>query len=99
MRQFLGILMVVAALGACTKFPELDAAVSDEAKAADYPKLIPAAQIEQNQPKGRLSDTEGEALLARAARLRQRGAILRGLPVIDEAARLRFSRVLKSLGG
>ena len=30
MRQFLGILMVVAALGACTKFPELDAAVSDE---------------------------------------------------------------------
>ena len=86
-------------LGACTQFPELDAAISDEAKAADYPRLVPAKSIRANTPKDRLKPNDGPDLLARAERLRKRGEILRGLPVIDEAARERFARVLNDLGG
>lgn len=105
MRKTLILLAIVpmfaalTGLSACAKFPELDAAISDEAKAADYPNLVPASQIAKRRTDGRLKADEGAQLLARAERLRKRGEILRGLPVIDEAARLRFARVLENLGG
>jgi len=94
------LITICMALVACAKFPELDAAVSDRAKASDYPQLVPAQNIavKRDGPK-RLAKGDGEALLARANRLRQRGAILRGLLVVDEAARLRFSAALRRLGG
>ena len=96
-------LMIIAvgiALAACTQFPELDAAVSDRARAADFPKLIPAERIAAKRTAGgRLGEEDGAKLLARADQLRRRGEILRSLPVVDEAARLRFSAVLNRLGG
>lgn len=94
------IFVLCGALSACTQFPELDAAVSDRARAADYPSLVPAERIAAKRDSGgRIQEGDGEALLARAERLRQRGRILRGLPVIDEAARLRFAATLNRLGG
>ena len=93
-------LILAVSLSACTQFPQLDAAVSDRARSADYPSLIPAERIAAKRDSGgRLQEGDGEALLARADRLHERGRILRGLPVVDEAARLRFASVLKRLGG
>lgn len=93
-------LLACAALTACTQFPELEAAVSDRAKASDYPKLILAERLAQERTgPSRLGQEDGPALLARAQRLKARGAILRGLPTIDESTRLRISARLKALGG
>ncbi|KMW58001.1 hypothetical protein AIOL_002969 [Candidatus Rhodobacter oscarellae] len=88
-----------AVLAGCAQFPELDAAVSARAKAADYPSLVPADDILAKRREARLSPEDGAALLERAERLRQRGAILRALPVIDEETRRRISARLSSLGG
>lgn len=92
-------LSVCTLLAACAQFPDLDAAVSDRAKAADYPQLVPAEQILTRDITPRLDDDAGDRLLARAERLRARGRILRGLAAVDEAARLRFAARLKALGG
>lgn len=99
MRLFLGMAILAAALSGCARFPELDAAVSEAARAADYPSLVPAERILSRKRAGRLAENDGEILLARAANLRRRAAILRGIPVVDEDARLRFADRLRRLGG
>lgn len=87
-------------MAACTEFPDLDAAISDRAKASAYPSLVPAEQlIQQRSGPKRLMPSDGDALLARAQRLRARGAILRAQPTIDEETRLRISARLTALGG
>lgn len=93
------VVALVVSLGACVRVPDLEGAVSEAARNADFPNLVPADTITDRRADTRLRPADGPALLARAERLRQRGEILRGLPVVDEAARLRFAQTLKRLGG
>lgn len=92
--------MILAACGlsACAQFPELDAVISEDAKRADYPVLIPADGILARGRAGTLTDATTRNLRARAANLRARAALLRGQP-IDDATRLRLAARLKRLGG
>ncbi len=75
-RCFTG-LALICALSACSNFPDLDAAASDAAKDAPYPKLVPTARItteatqKQIVPEtSKVLETRVESLQARAARLR-----------------------------
>ena len=99
MRAVLRISAFAAVLAGCTTFPQLDAVVSDEARRADYPRLVPAAGLLAKRSEGRLTETSGEALLARAARLQARARILRNVATIDEETRLRIAARLRRLGG
>lgn len=94
------LIAIVAALAlpACSQFPQLDAAVSEQARRADYPELIPAGDVLGRRSEGRLTDRDADSLIARAANLRARAALLRGAP-IDEETRLRLAARLKRLGG
>ncbi|MCG6902605.1 MAG: hypothetical protein LJE68_07980 [Rhodobacter sp.] len=99
MRPFLCLPVIAALLAGCTSFPQLDSATSLEAKRAPYPKLIPAEGLLAKRGEGRLTPESGEALLARAARLRARAAILRRIQAVDEETRLRIAGRLRQLGG
>lgn len=92
------IFTVTMGLTACADFPDLDAAISDDARNADYPALVPAEGILARGEAGTLTESSGPALQARAANLRARAALLRGI-AIDEETRLRLAVRLKRLGG
>lgn len=77
-------LSVVLALSACSiRAPELDASITPASRQADWPELVPLGPLlagaEALGP--RAADTEGRSLEWRAADLRRRAAILRGLAV------------------
>jgi len=82
----------------CESYPQLDAVVSDEAWASDYPALVPTEQLRAAAaPRGPRATTLGAAaqppaaqIDARAARLRARAAGLRGA-VLDEADKSRLN--------
>ncbi len=76
-------------LAGCADFPALDAAISDRARAADYPVILPLdALLAQGDiaalPQGAAS------LPARADALRARARALAARPVIDAATRARL---------
>ena len=73
---------------ACAEFPEVDAALAAGDPDAGYPDLLPFEQLAPDQDTS-LSETDDEALLARAAGLRNRADGLRG-PVIDRDTRDRM---------
>lgn len=79
-------------LGGCSPFPDLDARVSAEAKAAPFPDLAPTAPILASVPPP-TAEAAGDALDARAAGLRGRAGALRGQPVLDPDSRARLSAV------
>ena len=99
MRQFWHPFLIAALLAGCSSFPQLDAVVSDEARRADYPNLIPAERLLAKRDAGRLDENSGRALLARASRLRARARILRSLTEINDEVRLRLAPQLRRLGG
>lgn len=75
----------------CTNVPELDDAVPDWVRDADYPALIPltgdlAAAPATGEEAARLQSQ----LAARADGLNRRAQGLRGVPVLDEADRARL---------
>ncbi|MCR8826289.1 hypothetical protein [Pseudosulfitobacter koreensis] len=95
MRLFLVTALIAAplALAACAQFPELDAAISERAKAADYPELVNVAPILAR------AENDGPApavvqgnLEARVAALRSRAARIKGSSVIDSADRTRLAQ-------
>lgn len=99
MRQMaiaLGLLVFVAG---CAQFPQLDAVVSEEAKRADYPELIPAQGLLERRQEGRITADTGPALLARADRLRARARLLRQITEVNDATRIRLRDRLRRLGG
>ncbi|KZY34478.1 hypothetical protein A3731_19050, partial [Roseovarius sp. HI0049] len=94
LRPFL-VLCAAALAAGCGSFPQLDAVVSDEAWASDYPALVPAETLRARATARPLSAdgmTLEEAAApapgidARAARLKARAARLRG-EVIGQADR------------
>ncbi|MEP1884919.1 MAG: hypothetical protein ABJJ12_07095, partial [Marinomonas sp.] len=77
-------LVLGASLAACTQFPALDHTVTAEAEAAEYPTLVPiaqllaSAQVDSTDPVQTTAaiDARLAALRARAERLR--GSVLTG---------------------
>ncbi len=99
MRRSICIFLAVATLAAgCATFPELDAAVSPEARRAAYPVLIPTQPVLDRRADVRVTPETGEALERRAANLRARARLLRG-SVVDDDTRRRLSNRLRALGG
>ena len=94
----LPLLPAVALMAACASFPELDAVISEEARRADYPVLVPAQGLLAKRGDGTITEATGAALQARATNLRARAALLRGQPIDDET-RLRLRARLRRLGG
>lgn len=77
------------ALTACAEFPEVDAALASDGPPLDYPELLPFEQLlTASEP--RLTETDDDALRARAAGLRNRADGLRG-PVIEPQTRDRMN--------
>ncbi len=75
----LTVLVALPLLAACAQFPDLDAAVSEEAKTAPPPELVPVERIlgpATAVPPSTGDETE-EELRARAAALRARANRLR----------------------
>lgn len=83
-------LWIVFGLGmsACAQFPEVDAALNGDNPVSDYPDLVPFEDL-LSGPDPQISETDDDALLARARDLRQRADGLRP-PVIDRETRDRM---------
>lgn len=80
--------------GACATFPELGRLPTDQT--ADLPRLLPMEQLlAQANATPRATDATGQGLAARAARLRNRAALMRG-PVHDPATRARLSAAIEA---
>jgi len=94
------VLSLAAALliAGCASFPELDAAISPEARQAGYPTLVPVGGVLARRDAARIAPETEAALLARAANLRARARLLRGV-VVEEETRLRLAARLRRLGG
>ena len=92
MRFAFALFTLLAALPACTEFPQLDATVSPQQANAPFPEFVPLAPIlaQANASSGaaELANTDIEP---RLANLRARAARLRG-PVIPAAIRARMLR-------
>jgi hypothetical protein len=92
MRFAFTLFTLLAALPACTEFPELDGTIAPERANAPYPELVPLAPLlaQANTSSGaaELANTDIEP---RLANLRARAARLRG-PVIPSATRSRMLR-------
>jgi len=99
MRKIIGSVVIMTVLAACTDFPQLDAAISEDAKAAAYPALVPADSLLAKREGDRITAQTGPELLARAARLRARAKLIRGIETVDEATRIRLRNRLRALGG
>jgi len=91
-------LLCLASVTACAEFPELDTAISAEARRAPFPELVPIGPILERRNDARTDGTEAEALEARAAALRARARLLRGATINDET-RQRLTPRLEALGG
>lgn len=99
MRTAVCSLVFLAFLAACTDFPQLDAVVSEDAKNAAYPDLVPADRLLEKRQEGRITAQTGPDLMARADRLRARARLIRGIETVDEATRIRLRDRLRALGG
>jgi hypothetical protein len=82
-------------LTACGRFPDLDGAISERARQAQYPRLVPLDAL-LGAAFANVQDAQGEGarLVARAARLRVRAAAMRH-PVVDRRTRARMAAALK----
>jgi len=78
-------------LASCTQFPELDSQLSDNAKNADYPTLLPVEHLLAGVDQSQISPEMQAGLTARIANLKARAARLRGR-VIDSGTRQRMAQ-------
>ncbi len=78
---------------ACAEFPEVDAALAAGDPSAEYPELLPFEQL-VSEREAQLTEADDDALLTRAADLRNRANGLRG-PVIDTGTRDRMDDGVK----
>ncbi len=80
---------LVALLGACNQFPELDHTVDSDAQAAGYTDLVPIETIKAAVPETQIEPKTEEDLEDRVERLKKRANGLRGA-VVDEATQERM---------
>jgi len=79
------------ALAACTaNLPDIDATISERARAADYPTLQPLPDLITRSEAGSSVVVETASLNARVARLKARARALKGRTIIDGATRLKL---------
>lgn len=84
----------LALTGACATFPELGRLPTDQT--ADLPRLLPMEQLlAQANATPRATEATAQGLAARAARLRNRAALMRGA-VHDPATRARLSAAIEA---
>ncbi|MBP7002490.1 hypothetical protein [Amaricoccus sp.] len=95
-----GLLAMLALVGCAP--PEAAAPVSEHVRAAPPPHLLPTSAFEAPRAEGLASaqsvEAERDALAARAAALRARGAALSGTPVLEEGERARLEPVAEDAG-
>lgn len=72
------VFILTLSLTACAEFPALDATVTDEMKAADFPALAPTSELEALQAPPQATEATAASVNARAAALRARAARLQG---------------------
>lgn len=89
--RFALALFLIAALTACSQFPQLDETVGDAARKAPYPDLIPIEKFHAQIPDTLIEPTTAPQVEARVAQLKARAARLRG-SVIDNATRTRMQQ-------
>lgn len=99
MRHFLAIAVSSALVAGCANFPELERAVSADARRMTYPNLIPSEDLSAESRSAQMGPETGENLSGRAERLRARADILRSVEIIDDETRMRISDRLENLGG
>ena len=98
MRAFRILLIATAVLAGCAEFPDLESRITPGARNAPFPSLVPAGQITGRRSLARTTAADGERLAARAAALRARARLLRGIS-IDDDTRRRLAPLLNRLGG
>lgn len=94
MRKFghssLSVIVVLAMAGACTPLPDIPPpAVSD----GPAPTLMPMDALLSGIAAPRATDATGDALAARAARLRTRASLMRA-PVLDPETRQKLAQAI-----
>lgn len=90
------VFLLLAVLSACTdNLPSVDATISPEARAADYPALVPLPDLIARSQTDSTIEVETERLAARVARLKARARALQGRSIIDGATRLRLINAVK----
>ncbi len=78
-RLTLPLITALLWLAACTQFPALDATITPELAAADYPELVPLEPLLAQASAGRIDPVATQSgLTGRVAGLRARAARLRG---------------------
>ncbi|MGV6811073.1 MAG: hypothetical protein ACWA47_02415 [Brevirhabdus sp.] len=99
MRRTVFVVCLSIGLTGCAEFPDLDASVSAQGRAADFPALLPmdALLARANTPV-RLDAGSGARLAARAAALHRRARLLRQIRLIDAQARRRMAAALARHG-
>lgn len=89
------LLTSFALLAACAQFPELDARITPELEAAEYPTLVPIAPLLAAAEERGVEPVQATAQIdRRIAALRARAAGLRG-SVLSGAERLRLEQGLR----
>lgn len=92
-------LVLLVVLAGCTQFPQLDAVITDEARASGYPDLQRSSIFSKVRKDGRLKPDDGEILLKRAADLNRRAEILRKIEVVNDETRKKVAGALKRFNG
>ena len=87
------ILLSVGFLAGCSDFPQLDNAVSETARNADFPQLVPKSQLLANARDVQISPQTTAGIINRAGSLQARAARLRS-PVLSSATRARLQAAM-----
>lgn len=88
------VLVLALTASACADYPQLEAAVSPQARAADYPAILPLGALLARQSAATTAIDLAGPLPARAAALRRRARALSAAPVVDAATRARMQAAL-----
>ncbi|MCY4168164.1 MAG: hypothetical protein OXE82_07765 [Rhodobacter sp.] len=76
MRQVIFPVLLSVPLCGCDQFPQLDAAITDDGRNAEYPELVPSKHLRAAVDEQRPTEPEDDILMERVQRLRERGKTL-----------------------
>ncbi len=91
-RSAITFILVLAAAG-CSDFPQLESTISERARAAAYPRILPLDGLMGDVAASGSGAGLGN-LPARLARLQSRARVMRARPVVDAPARARMMAAL-----
>ena len=95
---FIANLGLVAALAACTDFPELNDAVPPALETADFPNLVPVEPLLARAEDMQITEETTAGITARVSRLRARAARLKH-SVVDRGTRARMRDGVAPING